>query len=196
MGDEECGVGGEESSWTFYIEGFMCDHDDRNAGSDIDHSTTPSLVSDAASAAVVKKNRRASHVEMASLGFSSSPNNCNQTTTADHHHHHHHLIRSLCKQSSFKKQKTKVIPAAPSMDFDLEDTASSPVNSPKVSSYMNDQFMMNQKGKGKIMEYVSEFKRNSFGKGSGGGVFAVERDIAHAHAATNYADFKKRTSTP
>ncbi|XP_011095348.1 uncharacterized protein LOC105174834 isoform X1 [Sesamum indicum] len=186
MAEEEYGVEGEESSWTFYIEGFMCD-----AGSDIDESTaTPSLVSDAASSAVVKKiNRRASHVEMGSLGFSNSPNN----KTAHHHHHHH-----LCKQSSFKKQKTKVIPA-PNMDFDLEDTASSPVNSPKqVSSYMNDQFMMNQKGKGKIVEYVSELKRNSFAKGSGGGVFAVERDAhAHAHAAANYADFKKRTtSTP
>ncbi|KAL0443412.1 UNVERIFIED_CONTAM: hypothetical protein Slati_2063900 [Sesamum latifolium] len=191
MAEEECGVEGEEeSSWTFYIEGFMCD-DDGNAGSDIDESmtTTPSLVSDAASSAVVKKNK-------GSLGFSNSPNNYKTAAAADHHHNHH-LIRSLCKQSSFKKQKTKVIPA-PTMDFDLEDTASSPVNSPKVSSYMNDQFMMNQKGKGKIMEYVSEFKRNSFGKGSGGGVFAVEKDIAHshAHAATNYADFKKRTSTP
>ncbi|KAK4439828.1 hypothetical protein Salat_0317700 [Sesamum alatum] len=193
MAEEECPNCPEESSWTFYIEGF-------NMRGDDDDDETPSLVSDAASSAVKINNRRSS-ADMGTLSLSLGfPPKYKNTTNST-------MMRSLCKQTSFKKQKTKVIPA-PAMDFDLEDTASSPVNSPKVStSYMNDQFMNLQKGKGK-MEYnpVSDhqLKRNSnFGKGTttggGRGVFAVDRDAAADAASppTNYADFiKKRTFAP
>ncbi|KAG8386155.1 hypothetical protein BUALT_Bualt03G0119700 [Buddleja alternifolia] len=147
----------EESSWTFYIEGFMCENgkdDDRNSCFSSEYES-PSLVSDAASSAVKK---------LANIGFSGKSNNSSCAG------------RTICKQNSFKKQKTRVITA---MDIELEDTASSPVNSPRVS-YMN-QFL-NQKEKAKMD--ASEMKRNVFAKG---GVFTVERD-------TDHTDLKKRTS--
>lgn len=102
---EGCGIDEkmEESSWTFYIEGFICDNNkDKD---DDDHSfcssqpESPSLVSDAASSAVKKLADWKENI-------------------------------GLSKQNSFKKKKTK---AAIHVDYDLEDTASSPVNSPKVS---------------------------------------------------------------
>ncbi|KAL3851236.1 hypothetical protein ACJIZ3_013118 [Penstemon smallii] len=131
----------EESSWTFYIEGF--NNNDNNNNNNVDdqqistsyfseYEESPSLLSDAASSAVKK-----------GLGFSNYSGKS---------------IRNICKQNSFKKQKTKVVCSM--VDLELEDTASSPVNSPKMS-YMN-QFM-NQKEKGKLD--VSEVKRNIFGKG-------------------------------
>lgn len=96
----------EESSWTFYIQEFMHDHDHSNYSSDCE---TPSLVSDAASSPLKKfKNLN--------VGFSSGKPNSR--------------IKVMAKQNSFKKQKnTAVIPV---LDLELEDTASSPVNSPKV----------------------------------------------------------------
>ncbi|KAL8033605.1 hypothetical protein ABFX02_13G170300 [Erythranthe guttata] len=177
----------EESSWTFYIEGFMRDDND-NDNDDINSlssasemAESPSLVSDAASSAVVKK-------------LSSSYYNCcvcrSNTDDDDDDDGACRLgftsaaaakgsIRNmLIKQNSFKKQKTKVfLPSV--MDYDLEDTASSPVNSPKVS-YMN-QFM-NEKDKAKI-DVSDQVKRKSIGKG---GIFAVERK-------SNYTDLQKRT---
>ncbi|KZV56419.1 hypothetical protein F511_00416 [Dorcoceras hygrometricum] len=139
--DKMADSGTEESSWTFYIQGFICD-DDQNSFLSSDYET-PSLVSDAASSAVKRLTdfRRAADTK---LGFRDDNTVRNLST--------------MCKQNSFKKQKTKV-PAAV-MDYDLEDTASSPASSPKIS-YMNE--FMNSKVKGKAD--VSEAKRNIFGKG-------------------------------
>ncbi|KAH6767992.1 hypothetical protein C2S51_013328 [Perilla frutescens var. frutescens] len=158
----------EESSWTFYIQGFICDDDNDN---DDDENScafeSPSLVSDADSSAVVAK-KFPNHFNWTQepLGFISSAANDNNNNSRT----------ILSKQNSFKKQKTKLISA---MDHDLEDTASSPVNSPKVS-YMN--HFMNHEKKEKAKMDVSEVKRSSFGK-----VFAVERD-------SNYVDLKKRST--
>lgn len=107
---------GEESSWTFYIQGFICDNndDDKNTSLISSEFESPSLVSDAASSAVKKLANNCNCTEEG-VGFSSGKSNTPTTI--------------ISKQNSFKKQKTKVIP---SMDYDLEDTASSPVNSPKV----------------------------------------------------------------
>lgn len=101
----------EESTWTFYIQGFICDNnnnddDDDNISSFSSEFVSPSLVSDAASSAVAKKLKLPNN-----LGFPSPKH------------------KTMSKQTSFKKQKTTIVPA---MDHDLEDTASSPVNSPKV----------------------------------------------------------------
>ncbi|KAH6834789.1 hypothetical protein C2S53_000874 [Perilla frutescens var. hirtella] len=160
----------EESSWTFYIQGFICDDDNDNNDNDDDENScafeSPSLVSDADSSAVVAK-RFPNHFNWTQepLGFSSAANDGNNNNSRT----------ILSKQNSFKKQKTKLISA---MDHDLEDTASSPVNSPKVS-YMN--HFMNHEKKEKAKMDVSEVK-SSFGK-----VFAVERD-------SNYVDLKKRST--
>ncbi|KAL7087872.1 hypothetical protein ACP275_13G094700 [Erythranthe tilingii] len=172
----------EESSWTFYIEGFMRDDNDNNDNDDNNYSLSsasemiesPSLVSDAASSAVVKKLSSYYNCVCRNIDDDDNDGACRLGFTSAAAKG---SIRTMFKQNSFKKQKTKVfLPSV--MDYDLEDTASSPVNSPKVS-YMN-QFM-NQKDKAKID--VSEVKRKSIGKG---GIFAVERD-------NNYTDLQKRT---
>lgn len=120
--------GEESSSWTFYIQGFMCD-DDQNSSLSSDYET-PSLLSDAASSAV-KKSADDIHRADTKLGFpngtrGNSNNNDNKNNMCRN-------MSIMCKQNSFKKQKTNV-PAAV-MDYDLEDTASSPANSPKVISF-------------------------------------------------------------
>ncbi|KAK6154409.1 hypothetical protein DH2020_008657 [Rehmannia glutinosa] len=141
----------EESSWTFYIQGFMCENDDQISSFSSDYET-PSLISDASSSPVKKFKNNCTD----GIYFSSGKSN----------------IGSVYDQNGLiKKQKSSVL----AVDFDLEDTASSPVNSPKIS-YMND-LIMNEKEKGK-MDVVAEVKRNIFAKG--------QRD-------TDYTGLKKRT---
>lgn len=98
----------EESGWTMYFEDFLANKE---------HSSSPSgnygrasygygsssLVSDAASSAGRKKLVDNDHVAVLSL-------------------------EKRCKKLSFKKRKTK----GAVVDDALEDTASSPVTSPKV----------------------------------------------------------------
>ncbi|XP_073029861.1 uncharacterized protein [Primulina eburnea] len=115
--------GTEESSWTFYIQGFMCD-DAQNSSSSSDYET-PSLVSDAGSSAAKKLTDI--HRTDTNLGFPNGIRGNNHDTDNKMMGKN---ISIMCKQNSFKKQKTKV-PAAV-MDYDLEDTASSPANSPKA----------------------------------------------------------------
>ncbi|KAL2476274.1 Uncharacterized protein Adt_37010 [Abeliophyllum distichum] len=112
----------EESSWTFYIQEFMCENGENSCFSS-DYET-PSLLSDAASSAVKR--------------FANK--NCNPTVALN----------------NLKKKKHK----EPKVDGDLVDTASSPVNSPKIS-YIN-QFM-NQKEKAKI-DVAHQVKRNNLGQ--------------------------------
>ncbi|XP_073029860.1 uncharacterized protein [Primulina eburnea] len=154
--------GTEESSWTFYIQGFMCD-DAQNSSSSSDYET-PSLVSDAGSSAAKKLTDI--HRTDTNLGFPNGIRGNNHDTDNKMMGKN---ISIMCKQNSFKKQKTKV-PAAV-MDYDLEDTASSPANSPKIS-HMNE--FMNHQEKGKID--VSEAKRNIFGKGGALNDHHVEKE--------------------
>ncbi|XP_073128518.1 uncharacterized protein [Henckelia pumila] len=147
--------GTEESSWTFYIQGFMCDEDDQNSSLSSDYET-PSLVSDAASSAVKKLTDFDTK-----LGF---PNGIGGNYYNDDHDDNDNnmgrniISNIMCKQNSLKKQKTKV----PVMNYELLDTASSPANSPKIS-YMN-EFMNHKEIKGKEAD-VFEPKINIFGKG-------------------------------
>ncbi|XP_075487975.1 uncharacterized protein LOC142527138 [Primulina tabacum] len=173
--DEKMADSGEESSsWTFYIQGFMRD-DDKNSTLSSDYET-PSLLSDAASSAV-KKSVDDVHGADTKLGFpDGTRGNGNDN---DNYNNMGRNTSIMCKQNSFKKQKTKV-PAAV-MDYDLEDTASSPANSPKIS-YMNE--FMNHKEKGKAD--VSQGKRMIFGKGGALSDHHVEKE-------SNFADLKKRT---
>ncbi|XP_075477741.1 uncharacterized protein LOC142518807 isoform X2 [Primulina tabacum] len=115
--------GTEESSWTFYIQGFMCD-DAQNSSSSSDDET-PSLVSDASSSAVKKSTDI--HSTDTKLRF---PNGIRGNNHDNDNNMMGKNISIMCKQNSFKKQKTKV--PASLMDYDLEDTASSPANSPKA----------------------------------------------------------------
>ncbi|KAL2496154.1 vascular-related protein 4 [Forsythia ovata] len=121
----------EESSWTFYIQEFMCENGEKSCFSS-DYET-PSLLSDAASSAVKRFINK----------------NCNPTVALN----------------NLKKKK----PKEPEVDEDLVDTASSPVNSPKIS-YIN-QFM-NEKEKVK-MDVSNQVKRNNLGQSAR----IIERDI-------------------
>lgn len=99
----------EESSWTFYMQDFLCDHDHQDNSSYFSYTnsyeTSPSLVSDAFSSAA----RKAPEDNEAAV-FTSARRNC--------------------ENLSFKRRKAKATSIL--NDHDLEDTASSPVNSPKV----------------------------------------------------------------
>ncbi|XP_027172615.1 vascular-related unknown protein 4-like isoform X2 [Coffea eugenioides] len=99
----------EESSWTFYLQDFQCDHHDHDNTGSVSYNSCescPSLVSDAFSSAARK-----------------APDDIEAAVFAS--------ARSNCKNLSFKRRKAKA--SAVLNDHDLEDTASSPVNSPKAN---------------------------------------------------------------
>ncbi|CAL5402820.1 unnamed protein product [Camellia sinensis] len=95
----------EESSWTFYFEDFLCHNNNDEKSSFSSGHENPSLVSDAASAAAAKK-------------FLDKDDQVIGEFSCD---------RISDKNLSFKKRKTK----GGLVNDALEDTASSPVNSPK-----------------------------------------------------------------
>ncbi|KAL3508522.1 hypothetical protein ACH5RR_027923 [Cinchona calisaya] len=107
----------EESSWTFYMQDFLYGHDHDNTTSNSFSSSydqsSPSLISDAFSSAA-RKFAASDHKNEA-IKFTSSTSNC-------------------------KNMRRKAKGTAVNHHDDLEDTASSPVNSPKVSyiEQMND----------------------------------------------------------
>ncbi|KAA8526952.1 hypothetical protein F0562_008819 [Nyssa sinensis] len=92
----------EESSWTFYFEDFLCNKNEDKSLSSGHES--PSLVSDASSSAAKKITNN--NLQLA--GF---------------------CLDKSCKKLSFKERKST---KGALVDDPLEDTASSPVNSPKV----------------------------------------------------------------
>ncbi|XP_057457134.1 vascular-related unknown protein 1-like [Lotus japonicus] len=107
----------EESGWTSYFE-------DLSEGSDYSSLGGSSLVSDAASCAAWKF----SHQNQNRVASSYSPDNKGRDSS--------NHFKKLC----FKKTRTKQI----SEDDPLEDTASSPVSSPKVRD-LNPMEMISRK---------------------------------------------------
>ncbi|KAL7186480.1 hypothetical protein ACSBR2_028266 [Camellia fascicularis] len=95
----------EESSWTFYFEDFLCHNNNDEKSSFSSGYENPSLVSDAASAAAAKKFLDKDDQVIGAFSWD----------------------RISDKNLSFKKRKTK----GGLVNDALEDTASSPVNSPK-----------------------------------------------------------------
>lgn len=93
----------EESGWTAYFEDFSNNNRQHSYCSSFDSS---SLVSDAASGAAWKQSHNNHLAGFSSIGASPE----------------------IPKKLKFRKTRTKEI----SQDDSLEDTASSPVNSPKV----------------------------------------------------------------
>ncbi|GAA0183174.1 hypothetical protein LIER_42353 [Lithospermum erythrorhizon] len=108
----------EESSWTFYIQDFLCEDDNNSLSSYSCYEMSDSLLSDAAAPAVKDPNYQ-----------KDGGLNVNYETS-----------KRKTKRTIFRKQ---IVTHGAAMDEDLEDTASSPVNSPKVS-YMNN-FEIKQK---------------------------------------------------
>lgn len=108
----------EESSWTMYLDDFM-PHDNSFNSDYHEHSSfsscreSSSLISDAGSLVANKKLAAKDNVHEI-LGRTGG--------------------RDCCSRPNFKKRKTKNTPAEHVVHDDaLEDTATSPVNSPKVS---------------------------------------------------------------
>lgn len=129
----------EESGWTSYFEDFSEGMEQSYCSSLVGGS---SLVSDAASCAAWKFSHQNHHIVSCSSVRNSSK-----------------LPKKLC----FKKTRTKQI----SEDDPLEDTASSPVNSPKVgdlnpkeniSSWKIDDQLDGSLGKGFKSEHYSELQ--------------------------------------
>ncbi|XP_047148735.1 vascular-related unknown protein 1-like isoform X1 [Vigna umbellata] len=106
MGKAVSGSGNEESGWTSYLEDFSKGMEEQSYCSSLGGS---SLVSDAASSAAWKLSHHNHLLSYPSVRVTDSSNN-------------------ISKKLRFKKTRTQQI----SDDDPLEDTASSPVNSPKV----------------------------------------------------------------
>ncbi|KAG9153811.1 hypothetical protein Leryth_005929 [Lithospermum erythrorhizon] len=111
----------EESSWTFYIQDFPCGNTNQinddfvcfsSSSSLINNNQSASLLSDAASSASKKPNNYYKN-DKANFIISSDKNKCDDNNKA---------MMTL--------RKRIVIQGA--IDEDLQDTATSPVNSPKV----------------------------------------------------------------
>ncbi len=96
----------EESGWTMYFEDLLVNNNNENSYSSSGVETA-SLVSDAASLAGKRYESIERHGGLA-------------------------MVKSSSKRLSFKKRKTK---GANLVDDALEDTASSPLNSPKVITF-------------------------------------------------------------
>ncbi|MED6142896.1 hypothetical protein PIB30_001663 [Stylosanthes scabra] len=129
----------EESGWTSYFQDYFSsrsieeeeEHNNKNSYcSNFDGGS--SLLSDAASSAAVAWN--------------------NKRLSQQHHHHHHHhdyyssysratvvvdASPNLPKKLCFKKSITRTKQISQDHDDSLEDTASSPLNSPKVGDLTN-----------------------------------------------------------
>lgn len=104
----------EESGWTTYLEDFSRENNNNNNNNsedeDDDSFGSPSLLSDAASHAAWK-----------------NCNNNNQVMISTNNSPNFGTASPFLKRLNLKKPRNKKI-----SDPDLEDTASSPVNSPKV----------------------------------------------------------------
>ncbi|XP_055823630.1 vascular-related unknown protein 1 [Solanum dulcamara] len=109
----------EESGWTAYLEDFSMEHNNNTCYEDDNSFGSPSLLSDAA-----WKNCNMNNDHVMS-NTNNSPNYIMGTGSP------------FLKRLNLKKPRNKKI-----SDPDLEDTASSPVNSPKVSSF-NKQMNIN-----------------------------------------------------
>ncbi|PHT43223.1 hypothetical protein CQW23_17248 [Capsicum baccatum] len=114
----------EESGWTTYLEDFSMENNYNRENSiccedddDDDSFGSPSLLSDAASHAVWKN-------------FGDTNINNNQVVINSNSPNMSTGGSPFLKRLNLKKPRNKKI-----SDPDLEDTASSPVNSPKVSSF-------------------------------------------------------------
>ncbi|EEF38184.1 vascular-related unknown protein 1 [Ricinus communis] len=139
-------VNDEESGWTAYFEDFS--NQRRDDDDDGDSFGTSSMVSDAASIPAWNKS-------------TTSPHHSNHVVVAD---------ASSCspnfpKKLTFKKIRAKEI----SYDDSLEDTASSPVNSPKVSDFgmadrnprkTNDHFNSSLRKGGRLEHYGGVLETN------------------------------------
>ncbi|KAF7116894.1 hypothetical protein RHSIM_RhsimUnG0010900 [Rhododendron simsii] len=138
----------EESGWTSYFEDFLAtqrSREDQHSTapfSDQESFCSPSLVSDAASCAPSKTENR------------------NQVPSCDPVTEDGPPVTTMHKTASFKKvARTEEI----SRDDSLEDTASSPANSPKVSSLKEMDIINPRKREDNNGVEIS----NSLGKGGG-----------------------------
>ncbi|XP_047148736.1 vascular-related unknown protein 1-like isoform X2 [Vigna umbellata] len=114
MGKAVSGSGNEESGWTSYLEDFSKGMEEQSYCSSLGGS---SLVSDAASSAAWKLSHHNHLLSYPSVRVTDSSNN-------------------ISKKLRFKKTRTQQI----SDDDPLEDTASSPVNSPKGKGFHSERY--------------------------------------------------------
>lgn len=110
----------EESSWTMYLEDFWLQN---NIGDD-HQLTSSSLISACESSLISDAGSSVANKKLMSTYNTHEEENFNVRLNIMNH-------RS-CSRLSLKKRKTKEANSNLVLDDSLEDTASSPVNSPKV----------------------------------------------------------------
>ncbi|XP_009620975.1 vascular-related unknown protein 1-like [Nicotiana tomentosiformis] len=150
----------EESGWTTYLEDFSMKQRENNSSCNSDSFGSPSLLSDAASHAAWKINCNTNNTNQI-------PNACSPPPMGG---------SPFLKRLNLKNKRNKKI-----SDPDLEDTASSPVNSPKVSSFKQmdtnyrtenssiGYFQGNEGGSGQIQEMQTvEINSTSFDEKNNG----------------------------
>ncbi|XP_061984660.1 vascular-related unknown protein 4 [Populus nigra] len=158
----------EESGWTTYFEDFFAqnnredrDHDfNEHSSFSFDHDGSSSMVSDAASLAVMKSAGDHHGEKVVGLPINN---------------------KSFKYNLSLKKRRTK----GALLDDALEDTASSPVNSPKVNDdTMISQYKRNTKQKDK-MEISQD-------KGSASSQIDMRSDLGFILRESDSTELKKR----
>ncbi|KAK1391820.1 Homeodomain GLABROUS 2 [Heracleum sosnowskyi] len=130
----------EESGWTLYFEDLLNDSNNMNTeyfDHEEKHSLLTSSDNEISSSRISLVSDAASSASV--VGFS---------------------LRTSCTNLSFKKKRSCIVYKGSSMasDDSLEDTASSPVNSPKVSNF-NQKYTMNRKQK-EFAEIIQENTQN------------------------------------
>ncbi|GAA0155933.1 hypothetical protein LIER_43336 [Lithospermum erythrorhizon] len=131
----------EESSWTFYIQDFLCENDTGNNKSSLSSSSNNNSCYDEIRASSAVQISNYQNDGRLNVNYERSKRNNNNNK----------------KKNS---RKRKVFNQGASMDDDLEDTASSPLNSPNKVSYMKD-FEMKQKELSNAYLEEVERKRSS-----------------------------------
>lgn len=158
----------EESGWTMYFEDFFAqnnredrDHDfNEHSSFSFDHDGSSSMVSDAASLAVMKSAGDHHGEKVVGLPINN---------------------KSFKYNLSLKKRRTE----GALLDDALEDTASSPVNSPKVNDdTMISQYKRNTKQKDK-MEISQD-------KGSASSQIDMRSDLGFILRESDSTELKKR----
>ncbi|KAM3395377.1 vascular-related protein 1 isoform X1 [Capsicum galapagoense] len=161
----------EESGWTTYLEDFSMENNYNRENSiccedddDDDSFGSPSLLSDAASHAVWKN-------------FGDTNINNNQVVINSNSPNMSTGGSPFLKRLNLKKPRNKKI-----SDPDLEDTASSPVNSPKVSSFKQMD----------INYHRADTKNENFLRFEGGSRQAQEMETVERNS-TRYFDEKNKS---
>ncbi|XP_034912625.1 vascular-related unknown protein 4 isoform X1 [Populus alba] len=152
----------EESGWTMYFEDFFAQNNREDCDHDFNEHSSFSFDHDGSSPMVS---------DAASLAVMKSAGD----------HHGERVVGLPIDNKSFKKRRTK----GALLDDALEDTASSPVNSPKV----NDDTMISQYKRNTKQKDKTEISQD---KGSASGQIDMRSDLGFILRESDSTELQKR----